>query len=280
MQQQAALEVLAAGQQAAGVPTDPEDLTLDVLQHLGGQHDLVAAYCGTLQEVHRDLPSRAEHLEPEADHLPAEHAPLAGERPDLAEDGLDPVLIRAGDLDHHLGPRAAVDGLQHDGQPGPATIEGAVIHQVDAVADAGMGLPAGTGGNGDGQHAADTGRAERAVVGGLEEVADPDDLHVAHHPDTGDAEHLVRALAARLQPGLQADLDVDVLVGRPGGRHRGQGGRVRTQVVQQELAQRLVVGPGGPHRSVQQASGQAPDVGEFRAIGRIRIRHGQQPRIR
>jgi hypothetical protein len=77
----------------------------------------------------------------------------------------------------------------------------------------------------------------------------------------GDAEHLVRALAVRLQPGLQADLDVDVLVGRPGGRDRGQGGRVRAQVIHEQPPQRLVFGPGGLHRPIHQAPREAADIG-------------------
>ena len=271
VQQDAAFEMLAAGQQAAGVPAHAEDLPLDVVEHVVGQNDLVAGDRRALEEAQRGRPPaerllrpRAEHLGADADHLAAEDAPLAGQRLDLAQDGLDPVLFCAGDLEHHFGVRAARYGLQHDGQPGSG-----VVHQVDAVADARVGLPVGAAGHGHGHHAAEAGRAERAVVGRLEEIADADDLHMAHHPDTGDAEHLMGTVAALVQPGLQADLDVDVLVGRPGGRDRGQGGRVRAQEVQQQPPQRLVFGPGGLHRPVDQAPGQAPDVGEFRMIGRL-----------
>lgn len=111
------------------------------------------------------------------------------------------------------------------------------------------------------------------MVGGLKEITDPDDLHVAHHLDAGDAEHLVRTLAALFQPSLQADLDVDVLVGRPGGRDCGQRGRGRAQVVQEQPPQRLILGPRSLHRPVQQAPGQASDVGELRVIGRPRSQH-------
>jgi hypothetical protein len=129
-----------------------------------------------------------------------------------------------------------------------------------------MGLPIGAAGHGGGHHAAEARRTERALVGRLEEFADPDDLHVAHHPDAGDAEDLVRALAVLCQPGLQADLDVDVLVGRPGGRDRGQGGRVRAQKVEEQPPQRLIFGPRGLHRPVDQAPCQAADIGQFGGI--------------
>src|SRR5580693_3364733 len=275
VQQDAAFEMLAAGQQAAGVPAHAEDLPLDVVEYVVGQNDLVAGDSRALEEAQRGRPPaerllrpRAEHLGADADHLAAEDTPLAGQRLDLVQDGLDPILFRAADLEHHFGVRAARYGLQHDSQPGSG-----VVHQVDAVADTRVGLPVGAAGHGHGHHAAEAGRAERVVVGRLEEIADPDDLHVAHHPDAGDAEHLVRALAARLQPGLQADLDVDVLVGRPRGRDRGQDGRVRAQVVYEQPPQRLVFGPRGMHRPVDQAPRQAADIGQFGGIGRPGIQH-------
>jgi hypothetical protein len=171
VQQHAALEMLTAGQQTAGVLSDPEHLPLDVLKYVVGQHDLVAADRGAFEEVHRHLAAQAEHLGPEADHLAAEDAPLAGQAPDPAEDRLDPVLIRTGDLEHHFGIRTARHGLQHDGKPGLA-----VVHQVDAVVHAGASLPVGPAGQSGGHHAACARRPERAVMSGLEEIADPDDL--------------------------------------------------------------------------------------------------------
>jgi hypothetical protein len=95
--------MLPAGQQAAGMPADPEDLSFDVLEQVIGQHDLVAADGGTLEEVHRCLPAGAEHLGPEADHLAAEDASLTGQALDLGEDRGELVRTIPGDLQHHLG---------------------------------------------------------------------------------------------------------------------------------------------------------------------------------
>jgi hypothetical protein len=119
--------------------------------------------------------------------------------------------------------RAPAHRLEHYGQP-----RSAVVYQVDAIAHAGVGLAVGPAGQGLGHHAARARRTEGAVAGSQQEVADPDDLHVAHEPDPGDAVHLVAAApGVARQPGVQAYLDVDVLVGGPGGRHGGQVGRVR-----------------------------------------------------
>jgi hypothetical protein len=100
------------------------------------------------------------------------------------------LVPRACAPSYHFGVHAARHGLQQDREPGSA-----VVHQVDAVAHAGASLPVRPAGEGSGHHAAHARRAERAAVSGLEEFADPDDLELAHEPDSGNAEDFMAAVA-------------------------------------------------------------------------------------
>ena len=86
VQQDAALEVLAAGPQPRHVPGHPDDLPLDPLQQVRRQDQLLAADLGTLQETQQLLVARAEDLTAEADHMPAEHVLLDGKPAYLVND--------------------------------------------------------------------------------------------------------------------------------------------------------------------------------------------------
>ena len=178
------------------------------VQQLVGQHDLVAADAWASQEIQRRLPRRPEHLGAEADHLAAEQAPSLPSRRisrrTVSSLALAPLRRPAGSP-RRAGPREAGCSTMASRSRRP--------HQVDAVADARVGLPVRPAGQAVVTGAPTPAAAERAVRRRLEEIADRDVVE-PHVPDPGDAEHLVAPPGIGRQPGVHADLQVDVLVQR------------------------------------------------------------------
>jgi len=113
VQQDAALEMLAAGAQQRRVPAHPDDLPLDPLEQVRREDYLLAADLRTIQEPQHLLAARAEDLIAEGDHMPAEHVLLDAEPPYLLNDLPRPTGIRARRL--HADVRAG--GLDQQGQP-------------------------------------------------------------------------------------------------------------------------------------------------------------------
>jgi hypothetical protein len=255
VQQHPPLEVLPAGQQRGGVPGDAKDLPLDAVQQVRRQDHLGPVQPRPVQEAEQAPAGWPEHLGAKRDHLTAVHIAVHRQPADLAEHLLDPALVGAGDLQFHgLLRVAAVRAAQQQGVPGRA-----VRHQVDAAGHAGPGRPAGSSRTGLGGHAADPGRGLRPARPGAGQVGQAE-LPV---PEPGKAEQFVPP-SRRGQPGIEADLDIHVIVGGPRrGDHRPPGG-VRAEMGEQRAADRgASLGPGRRHRPAQQPPGQPPGVGEF-----------------
>jgi hypothetical protein len=113
VQQDPALEVLAAGAQPRYLAAHPDDLPLDPLKQVRRQDHLLAPDLGTLLEAQQFLAARAEDLSAEADHMPAEHVPLDAEPANVVNDLPGPPGIRAGRLHADLW----AGRLDEQGQP-------------------------------------------------------------------------------------------------------------------------------------------------------------------
>jgi hypothetical protein len=252
VQQHAALEVLPAGPQPARVLLHAEHLPFDPVQQIWRQHHVVAADPRAVEEAQQRAPAVPEHVAAVGDHLAAVDVALDGELADLAQDPLRVLGVPRGHLERDLFHRAALIGTAQQ-QRVPAIALG---DQVQTAPDAGPGLPARAGRQGDGGHVPD---AETGVV-----PARLGQLGQAEHRvlEAGDADQLV--LPARPgQPRVQADLHVHVVVLQPGAADRGHAGRSRPEVLVQHVAQRVVLGPGRAHRQPHQPPAEPERVGRL-----------------
>lgn len=252
MQQDSALEVLAARPQPPGVPGDAEHLPFDGLKHAVRQDHICTADGRPVKERHRHLVAEAEHLRAEGDHLAAEHAALADQPPDLIKGAHDPAGIGPGDIEDRLGKRAMLARVHQKREPGTV-----VIGKVEAVLHAAARHVAGSGRQRGRRHAAGTEPVASRVS---DQPTDP----VIHAPHGSRDPHQLEPAARASQPGVQPRLQVHVLIGRPRPRYSREGIRIRTEVVEQQPPQRLFLCPRRIHRLVDQPPRQARDVGEFR----------------
>ena len=257
VQQDTALEVLAARAQPRHVPGHPDDLPLDPLEQVRRQDHLLAADLRTPQETQQLLAARAEDLAAEADHVPAEHVPLDAQPPYFVDDLPCPLAVRARRL--HADLRAG--GLDQQGQ------------RALPVRDQAQGtLQARQGGavRSDGQQV--SGRAAHAHVTPL--LVLNQIRQTGSRVEPGNADQLGAPTRPR-QPGVQADLDVHPVIARPRGPDHRHVGRLRTQVLPQRPLNRRILGPCRRHRTAQQPPGQPSDVSRLQAglqVGRAHRR--------
>ena len=245
VQQDAALEVLAARAQPRHVPGHPDDLTLDPLQQVRRQDHLVAADLGTRQETQQFLAAGAEDLTAEGNHLTAEHVPLEGEPPYLVNDLPRPPAVRAPRL--HADLRAG--GLdQQDQRALP------VGDQAQGTLRARQGDPVRAGRQQIGGRAAHA-RAAPLLV--LDQIGETRSMG-----EPGQARKFVTAARPR-QPGVQADLDVHPVIAWPRGPHHRHIGRPRTQMLPQRPLNGCILGPRRRDRTTQQSPGQPADVSQL-----------------
>ena len=90
--------------------------------------------------------------------------------------------------------------------------------------------------------------------------------------------------AARFrEPGVQAGLDIHLVVSRPRSGRDRQGRRIPSEVLGKQPADRLFLGPGHSHRPRHEPPGEPADIGQFgtvilaRYVPRIHTRQHRRP---
>ena len=220
-------------------PRDPADRLLhtdlfDVPAGAFARH-AVAVNSRAVQKAQRRGPARAEHLPAEGDHLSPVHVVLDGQALHLVKD-VHSTFLAAPGIQADLA-RAMVAGpAQQHRQP-----RAGVVNQVQAAAHARAGLPRRARRDRGERDAADPELAEHRVQPArLSKITEPE-RHMAESRDP--CQHMLPA--RRSQPGIQPDLDVHVIKGRPRPGHHRQAGPPGAKVIGQQPLQ-LVLGPALP----------------------------------
>jgi hypothetical protein len=203
VQQQAPLDVLAAGAEPFAVVGDGQHLAFHQLQSLLRQDQLVAGQPRPRQEHDRPQPHMAHVGLSEREHLLAEDVALDHQAADLGQQGSGPFLVRGEDLQRHRLLRAVFAGAAHE----PHKPRVPVVDEEQAELHTGQGL---VGAHGQ------VGKVHRSDL-------DPELVRRVHKIGEGLEVALVATQAHQLmsptvcvEVGGQGDLDVDVIIGREG----------------------------------------------------------------
>ena len=263
------------------MPGHPEHLLLDAVQQVVREDDLTAVNSRAAQEAQRRGAARAEHLPAEGDHLSPVHVVLDGQLLHLIKEVRGAFLAAPGHLQADLARAMVAGSTQQHRQP-----RAGVVNQVQAASHAGAGPPRRARRDRGERDAADPEVRDTGVQPArLGQVTEPE-RRMAESRDPGQL-----VLSARgSQPGIQADLDVHVIIGRPRPGHHWQAGPPGAKVIEQQPRQ-LVLGPRCHHRPAQQPPPQPEHVGEFlpgrhssrsracaRRPGRFPVAHGSSLR--
>ena len=258
VQQDASLEVLAAGEQPAGVPGDPEHLPLDAVKYVRWQDHLLAGDLWPGLKAQQGAAVILEHLAAELDDVAAEHVMGDAHAPDVIDGPLGPPGAVGHRLDGDALPRTPLVGApdqQHDRALG-------IGDQVERALHAGERDPARPGGQRVRGNAA---QAQTRLPGaGLDQIGQPEHAMV----EAGEPRDLMLA-AGFGEPRIQAGLDVHVVVARPQPAGHRQSARLPAEVVSHQVPDRGILGPGDVDHLPQQAPGEPADVGELGAIAAL-----------
>ena len=261
VQQEPALEVLAAGEQPLAVAPDADDLPLDRGQHAVGQDQRRGVHVRAGVEVRERVPG-AEDLGAERQHLSAEDVVRERQRADLGRDPRGCPRGGADDLERDALVRAVALGATHQ-QRGPVV---AVGHQVQRARDARADLAVRSARDVDGRDVAGSRAVGIERAGDGEQVRQPE-LAVLEARDADDVVPPVRSG----EPGVEPCLDIHVVVGEPGLLHDGDIGRDRAEMLVQAAGQsRREVRARRAHHRAHPAPGEPADVGQLRSQGRPR----------